>query len=1093
VQALAREGVPQPPLQRGEEKMEPAPGVRGIPPTAVVIPQEEAAEPAQWQPDLGSRLPGGPEVPGARGFALAAEQQEKARYKRAYERITGLAEGIATAAGERDPLMFGLGMVPPGFKRDLETIEELRQANAKAAAEGDVKGAAMREIEGIASLVMKAPELIAGYEAESERELDFGEIAQKANEEALKLGYELPGIAAADVAAFAMDPVNHWRNNPVMDSLILMQVTPTALGLTSKGLLLASRGVGAARIKVAGGVEKVAGAVEKTKSKMLGSKRSSGVSSSGEKAIYKSMDASPDVPVADELYAQGVASARGARVVQEGAESMAKHEFQRTPEVMAELQRRGLDTKVSDAEIIDRALQLPESRGAVGGEMAKMIVEKKIPQVLDTDQTAAMVMAGMETQAEMSRLSVLINEMADLGELGPKQQGQFDTMRRQYESLKDRDLNIRLALDVAGSEQARAFRFRQVALRPATSSGELAADWVAVTGKKPVGSQAKLIDKTSTVLEESDAGLSKVRSATKAADRLADTSRARLAEIDEAIKGPDRVIEGPQRAALAKEAAELKKQVKELENVSSFGRREEARLLDQADTARKRLNRAQLRQAPIPYRLANGAVSLLMETPAGIRSAGSLIDWSMMFTQSALISAAKPQYALLSGIETMVSGTGKAGARYAGLAKSVGLPLNNRLFGLYDPKRMALYNKAGLRLREVPGIPSKFVMGEKELALGARMLEFARDIPIFGRVFAALDETLVLPAERMFAAYCNGMAIRLMDEFVGTSAKTGMPIQKIPMADMQTAAYAANVATGSGSFFGLGSPPSIPFLGPGKTSAEYAKNVAQRLMNPKQWLWSTRFTAAGFDFMTGGPQAYGVATGATRGTEFAQRLWQQQIASGMAMGGMLRASGWEVDLSPEAGSLFGKAYNPESGEVLDFMGGRIQPARFAGDMLMGGYYNINSEYKEFGADFQSSVGNRIADFARTKSRPGLTSMMLDMYNDTNAFRGEEGTFDLATNLAYQFTPMFAEQALADESATPLQRLTRAIGSRSYTMGEDIEPFYIPRVDPQTGEPIPGGSPFTYIKEEEVVQQIGDDMTQLLEGITESTIKMIQSK
>jgi hypothetical protein len=83
-------------------------------------------------------------------------------------------------------------------------------------------------------------------------------------------------------------------------------------------------------------------------------------------------------------------------------------------------------------------------------------------------------------------------------------------------------------------------------------------------------------------------------------------------------------------------------------------------------------------------------------------------------------------------------------------------------------------------------------------------------------------------------------------------------------------------------------------------------------------------------------------------------------------------------------------------------------------------------------------------------------MMLDMYNDTNAFRGEEGTFDLATNLAYQFTPMFAEQALADESATPLQRLTRAIGSRSYTMGEDIEPFYIPRVDPQTGEPIPGG-------------------------------------
>jgi hypothetical protein len=185
----------------------------------------------------------------------------------------------------------------------------------------------------------------------------------------------------------------------------------------------------------------------------------------------------------------------------------------------------------------------------------------------------------------------------------------------------------------------------------------------------------------------------------------------------------------------------------------------------------------------------------------------------------------------------MVSGTGKAGARYAGLAKSVGLPLNNRLFGLYDPKRMALYNKAGLRLREVPGIPS-----------------------------------LVLPAERMFAAYCNGMAVRLMDEFVGTSAKTGMPIQKIPMADMQTAAYAANVATGSGSFFGLGSPPSIPFLGPGKTSAEYAKNVAQRLMNPKQFLWSTRFTAAGFDFMTGGPQAYGVTTGATRGTEFAQRL-----------------------------------------------------------------------------------------------------------------------------------------------------------------------------------------------------------------------------
>ena len=178
VQALAREGVPQPPLQRGEEKMEPAPGVRGIPPTAVVIPQEEAAEPAQWRKGREQ-----PEVPGARGFALAAEQQEKARYKRAYERITGLAEGVAVVGGEL-ALGGALGALPPSAKLDLKVVDDLRQANAKAAAEGDVKGAAMREIEGIASLVMKAPELIAGYEAESERELDFDEIAQKANEEA---------------------------------------------------------------------------------------------------------------------------------------------------------------------------------------------------------------------------------------------------------------------------------------------------------------------------------------------------------------------------------------------------------------------------------------------------------------------------------------------------------------------------------------------------------------------------------------------------------------------------------------------------------------------------------------------------------------------------------------------------------------------------------------------------------------------------------------------------------------------------------------------------------------------------------------------
>ena len=1063
---------PAPPLQRGETRLAPAPGVRGIPPQAVVTTEAELEEEAGARPDLERMREMGPfESPGEVGFRLASAKQEKARYRRFWERVTGAAEGAAIASGERQvptgPPGIEMGMfgalgpeeaeLPEFIERDMRMIDQLREENRLAAEAGDVSGSAVKEIEGIDSLVMKMPDIIAGYSLDSERELNLQEIADKANAQAKVLGYEGVNIMAADVAAAALDPVNHWKAHPVMDSLILLAAAPRALGAASSALLGA------------------AGAVARTRAALIGPSRVGGVSARGERAIHGFAGLTVPEAAAEAAAAQGAARVTSARAIQEGAETAAKQATQRAALAEQKLTELGHRVRVTDKEVLESASRLPQSRGAYGGEVARAIMKDSRPVVLTAEEKAALGMAALETDAEISGIAAKINRLSKIADRSPGQQGELDALSRQMQGLQDRAVNIRSAIIKTQSEAGRAFRFSQVAFTAPTSVADLTAEWIALTGEAPGARVATLIERISKKMESGSANASTQQRIIDGAEDAAQAARASLEEARRSARAAGETGARDARKFYERQAAAAASEVKRLEGRMASAKRTQAKEVERVDSARRRLNRAKLRQAPVPYRIANAATSLLMETPAGLRSAGGVVDWSMLFTQSALVAAARPQYALLAGIETALSGiAGPPGARFAALGRRLELPLNNHLMGLYDPKRMKLYDKAGLRLREIPGVPSQFVMGEREMALGARMLEFMRDWPYFGPIAAAIEESVVLPAERMFAAFTNGMSIRLFNEFIGAQIKNGIPAQKIPLEDLRTAAYATNLSAGMGSW----SPPRIPFLGPGNVPSAYAKNVRNRLMNPAQWFWSTRFTSAGLEFLAGAPTARGVLTGAPAGTQFAQRLWQQQMAAGMMMGGLFKMQGWEVDMSPEAGSLMGKAFDPETGEVIDFMGGRVQPARFVMDIFNGGYYTQSGDFKDFGTDIHASTFNRVGDFLRTKARPGLPTVMIDMFEDRFDLRSEKGTFDFVTAMGWQLAPLASESLFKDEDATTGQRIARAIGARSYTIGAE--------------EPDPPEEPYNPIRDfrdAEIPEQIGEVATGLLDGI----VRVIQEK
>ena len=435
---------------------------------------------------------------------------------------------------------------------------------------------------------------------------------------------------------------------------------------------------------------------------------------------------------------------------------------------------------------------------------------------------------------------------------------------------------------------------------------------------------------------------------------------------------------------------------------------------------------------PMWRQASDFALSALTE-----RSLRASLDLSAMSTQAALSLFSHPLHGLMSTAESFMMLTPKRAARLVLDPRTKKLPYFDRVRygGMYRDAWGKSRSASGLRLYEMPGVPSIGGMAEREIEYASSLFDQMsawKGAP--GATARAIKGVVIDPSERLYAGFLNGLRMRMFDEYaklvLGKSFFTSKgKLNRQQVQAMQPVANFVNAATGYGR---------LPF------------DLTQRT---RGLLWSPRQLGATLEMSTGAPfwQAVGRLGTATGNRKAMARTTMalgagmgQQAAVGMAiLGGMQAGLGWDVDISlRQSPGTWGKAFNPETGESFDPWSGRQQIARALVGMGTGGVFNSKGDFSRFGVSFGSSWGSFLADTIDPKLAPGLVRITADAIKD-KVYGGEVGQFELWSALGETYVPISMQNMYEMANADGDPGLAAKLGSvgliraNNYTLRQDV--------------------------------------------------------
>jgi len=711
----------------------------------------------------------------------------------------------------------------------------------------------------------------------------------------------------------------------------------------------------------------------------------------------------------------------------EDAKQAAKDSAKKASDREAELRRlQGEGFALNEADIVGKRAAFEGDFGRALGPMKGKVVisdralldEALARKINEPDQALALVAVKakrgeMLSAAEEVGINAAVGRLTKMADDAMSEAAQLNAVgnaadaaaawRKAEAHVLDMDKLLAAGID-SGSDLGRAMRARRIILRDDMSIGGLRRKMAAVSDE-PMTPQ-----RWSAMKKVSDDGA--------VAKEEFEGAYAAFSEIDKrmvkAVKDGDRGMQHVLDAPWTRAADDYTDAVK---NVQQAQRKANA-LVESAK--------------PVWKQAADFTLSALTE-----RSLRASLDLSAMSTQAALSLFSHPLHGFMSTAESLMMLTPKRAARLVLDPRTKKLPYFDRVRygGMYRDQWAKSRSASGLRLYEVPGVPSVGGMVERELEYASSLFDQMSGWKGAPGFFARHTKALVTdPSERLYAGFLNGLRMRMFDEYaklvLGKSFFTSKgKLNKQQIQAMQPVANFVNAATGYGR---------LPF---GLT------HKAGGL------LWSPRQLGATLEMSTGAPfwQAVGRLTTAKGNRKMLGRTTMalgvgmaQQTAVGMGiLGGMKAGLGWDVDLSlRQSPGRWGKAFNPETGESFDPWSGRQQIARALVAMGTGGVFNSKGDFSRFGVSFGSSWGGFMADVIDPKLAPGLVRVSWDAIKD-QVYGGEVGQFNLWTALGETYVPISMQNMYELANADGDPGLAAKLGSigliraNNYTIEQDV--------------------------------------------------------
>jgi hypothetical protein len=992
---MARYVIKSPELPGGQyitKDVEYAPTFRQA---AIVVARESGKDPAEMlkalkatggvkQSELLSIEPAGqlfdpsePVQPGKRGIpagaaVVPAELPSRQAGKRALKRQSQLAAEFAAAA------------VPSAIVGGVKALSDITQ---------DPLGAGRERLEEYLAPKPEAPDGMKGEGRSFAEALAEPIILTKEEQAApfeagaaagMEAGETLGEAAVGDPIRLVTEPVEFFKESPV------------AAGVT--GLTLAAPIIGAA----ARGAAKVPTVQAGFRAARL-------------KKVLK--EASPEARAELEgvlkMSADAKAAAKGS------ASKSAK--VDRTAEA-AEVEGFALN----EAEIVGKRALFEDDFGRALGPMKDKVVvsdralldEALARKINEPDQALALVAVKakrgeMLSAAEEVGINAAVGRLTKMADDAMAEAAQLNAVGNTADAaaawskaeahVLDMDKLLAAGID-SGSDLGRAMRARRIILRDDMSIAGLRRKMAAVSDE-PMTRQ-----RWNAMKQVSDEGAE--------AKEEFEGAYAAFSEIDKrmvkAVKDGDRGMQDLLDAPWTRAADDYTDAVK---NVQQAQRKANA-LVESAK--------------PMWRKASDFALSALTE-----RSLRASLDLSAMSTQAALSLFSHPMHGLMATAESFMMLTPKRAARLVLDPRTKKLPYFDRVRygGMYRDQWAKSRSASGLRLYEVPGVPSVGGMVERELEYASSLFDQMsgwKGAP--GKVARGIKGYVTDPSERLYAGFLNGLRMRMFDEYaklvLGKSFFTSKgKLNKQQIQAMQPVANFVNAATGYGR---------LPFGLTQKTGG---------------LLWSPRQLGATLEMSTGAPfwQAVGRLTTAKGNRKMLGRTTMalgmgmaQQTAVGMGiLGGMKAGLGWDVDLSlRQSPGTWGKAFNPETGESFDPWSGRQQIARALVAMGTGGVFNSKGDFSRFGVSFGSSWGSFLADVIDPKLAPGLVRVTADAIKD-QVYGGEVGQFKLWKALGETYLPISMQNMweLANADGDPgLAATLGTVGllrANNYTIEQDV--------------------------------------------------------